>query len=142
VLDHVQRRRFLVEPAREHPVPSLVRPLNVDLHESAGELLFLPRRRRLARAQAHEQILPSRRLAGVERNRLYDSIALVEDAEHCNALRHGRHAALPGRRDGHVGWGGRLRILLLTAAASSKRQREQQRCGGERPHAYSGIQGS
>src|SRR4029078_5009258 len=108
VLDHIERRRFLVEPAREAPVPALVRLLNVDLHERTGKLLLLPGGRGLAGAQAHEKILPPRRLARVKRERLHDSIALVENAQDRNALGHRRHATLPGggrRNAGNRGGG-------------------------------------
>jgi hypothetical protein len=88
VFDHVQRRGFLVEPAGEHLSPALVRPLDVDLDEGAGELLVFPRRCRFAGAEPDDHILPPDRLARVERDRLDDAVALVEDAEHRDALRH------------------------------------------------------
>ena len=52
VLDDVERRRFLVEPAGEDPLPVPVGPLHIELDEGAGQLLRLPRRGRLAGAQA------------------------------------------------------------------------------------------
>jgi hypothetical protein len=56
-------------------------------------------------------------LAGVKRHVLGDSIALVEDAEHRDALRHRRHSSLVRRTPI-----GRIltrlrRLLLLTAPA-------------------------
>jgi hypothetical protein len=75
----------------------MVRLLHVDLHESAGELLFFPRCRRLACAKTHEQILPAHRLAGMQSHILDDAVALVEHADDGDTLRHGRHAGLvPG----------------------------------------------
>jgi hypothetical protein len=96
VLDDVERRRFLVKPARENPLPSLVRPLNVDLDECASQLFFFPRRSRLASAEPNDHVFPADRLAGVERNVLDDAVTLVEDSEHRDALRHGRDAGLVG----------------------------------------------
>jgi hypothetical protein len=140
VLDHVERRRFLVQPAGEDAAPVLVSPLHIDLHERAGELFLLPRRGRFARAQSHDQVFPARRLPRVERDILHDAVALVEDAEDGDALRHRRYAALPRRRRRRLvcGWG---RVLLLTPApARAEAKRKQQ--GGAALHAYSGIQGS
>jgi hypothetical protein len=78
----------------------------------------------------------------VKRDVLDDAVALVEDAEHRDALRHRRDAALSrcGRR--HLARRRNRRILLLRAlSARGERKCDQQRCGGLR-HAYSGIQGS
>jgi hypothetical protein len=94
MLDHVERRRFLVQPPREDAVPFAVRLLHVDLHERARQFLFFPRRGGLARTQAHQQVLPADRLAGMKRDVLGDAVALVEDAEDRDALRHGRDAGL------------------------------------------------
>jgi hypothetical protein len=96
VLDHVERRRFFVEPAGKNPVPALVRLLDVDLHEGAGELFLFPRRRRFAGAKAHDHVLPADRLARMERDVLDDAVALVEDAQHSNALRHWSYRAAAG----------------------------------------------
>jgi hypothetical protein len=38
----------------------------------------------------------------MKRDRLNDAVALVENAEDCDALRHRRHAALPGGGRGNV----------------------------------------
>jgi len=98
MLDDVERRRFLVDPARENPAPALVGLLDVDLDEGTGQLLLLPRRRCLASPEPHNDVLPARRLAGVERDVLNDPVALVEDAQDGNALRHWSDSALTVRR--------------------------------------------
>jgi hypothetical protein len=141
MLDDVERRRFLVEPTREDAAPALVAALDLDLDEGAGQFLCFPRGGRLARAQPYDDVLPARRLAGVEHDVLDDAVALVEDAEHRDALRHRRHALLAA--GAARGRGGRGRILLLAAAvAGGKRERDQEQRGELAIHAYSGIQGS
>jgi len=142
VLDGVERRRFLVEPARKSAVPALVRLLHVELDERAGQLFIFPRRRRLARPKPHDHILPSHRLAGVERDVLNDTVALVEDAEHRHALRHRRHSTLAcGSRRRLPRTRQRCVLLLASLTARGERERDQQRCRNLF-HAYSGIQGS
>jgi hypothetical protein len=141
VLDHVERRRFLVQPAGKDTGPAPVRLLDIDLDESAGEFLQLPRRGRLAGAQAHDHVLPPHRLARVQSDVLDDAVALVEDAEGCDPLAHRGDARLiDARRRGGV-HDHRLRaILLVTAGAGG--ERERQYCqGGAGLHAYSGFQG-
>jgi hypothetical protein len=142
VLDDVQRRRFLVQPAGEDAAPALVGLLHVDLDEGAGQLLLFPRRRRFAGAQAHDHVLPANRLAGVKRDALDDAIALVEDSQHGDALRHRGHSALTLGRRGDLLAGGKWCVRRLAAlAAGGEREAEQQRCGTP-CHYYSGIQGS
>jgi hypothetical protein len=77
----------------------------------------------------------------MERDILDDPVALVEDAEDSDALRHRSDARLigPGRGRFARRRGG---ILLFTSfAARRQRGQEQDRCC-DSPHAYSGIQGS
>jgi hypothetical protein len=142
VLDDVERRRFLVQPARENPAPALVGLLHVDLDERSGELLLLPRRRRLARPKPDDHVLPADRLARVQCDRLNDAVALVEHAQHRDPLRHRRDAALAvGGGSGLLGRRQRRVFAFLALAARGERERGRQRCS-ERAHAYSGIQGS
>jgi hypothetical protein len=116
--------------------------LHVDLDKCTGQLLFFPRRGCFAGAQPHDHVFPPRRLTGVERNILNDAIALVEDADDRDALRHRRNAALsmssrrnlPNTRHGRV-------PLLSALVARGKCEQGQERCGIAF-HAYSGIQGS
>jgi hypothetical protein len=141
VLDDVERRRFLVKPTGKDPAPALVRLLDVDLDEGAGQLFLFPRRGCLAGAQAHDHVLPPRRLPRMKRDVLDDSITFVEDAENRDALRHRRHPTLPVRSRCGLPRG-RQRILLLGAlAARNERDCSKQGCRGD-SHAYSGIQGS
>jgi hypothetical protein len=142
MLDDVQRRRFLVEPAGEDPAPLLVGPLHVDLDEGAGQLFGLPRRGRLACAQPHDHVFPPHGLARAQRHVLNDAIALVEDAEHRDALGHRGHPALPGSRCRRIGRGRRRRILLLGAPAAGREREHNQQRRGNPGHFYSGIHGS
>jgi hypothetical protein len=57
VLDDVERRRLLVEPAREAAAEVAVSVADEDLDEGAGQLLSLPRRGRLAGAQPDDDVL-------------------------------------------------------------------------------------
>jgi hypothetical protein len=142
MLDDVERRRFLVKPAREDPVPAAVGLLHVKLDERPGELLVLPWCGHLARPQPNDDVFPADRLAGMERHVLHDAVALIEDAENGHSLRHRRDSTLAVGRRGGLPRRRRSPILLLGAlAARSQCERDQQRCR-ERTHAYSGIQGS
>jgi hypothetical protein len=58
MLDDIQRRRFLVEPAGKGALPFFVWPPDIELDEGAGELLRFPRRGRFAGAQTNDHVLP------------------------------------------------------------------------------------
>jgi hypothetical protein len=71
---------------------------------------------------------------------LDDPVALVEDADHGNALRHRGHAGRARRGCPRALGGGDRLVLLGAAIARRQPKREQQ---GKSPlHAYSGIHGS
>ena len=141
MLDDVERRRFLIKPAREDPGPELVAPLHVNLYEGAGQLLRFPGRCCLAGAQANDDVLPPRRLSRMKRDILDDAVALVEDSGDRDALRHWRNTLPRGGGSGLPCRRHRRALLLCALAARGERQRNQQRCG-DLLHAYSGIQGS
>ena len=130
MLDDVERRRFLVQPAGKDPLRAAVGALHIDLHERAGQFLFLPRRGRLARAQVNHHVLPPRRLAGPQGDIPDDAVALVEHPEHRDALGHRRDPGLilVGAR-GPAARGRRI-LVLSAAAASGEAEREQQWRGG------------
>ena len=89
-----------------------------------------------------KHILPPRGLARPKSDVLNDSVALVEDRKHGDALRHGRHAGLIGHgRSGPVVQRSRTRLWLVGTIARGQGQREHERNGDPR-HAYSGIHGS
>jgi hypothetical protein len=97
----------------------LVGALDIELDEGAGQFLLLPGRSRFARPQSDDDVFPANRLAGMKRNRLNDPVALVEDAEHRNPLRHRRDATQP-RRSRRGPPGGRQRGILLLSAPPAR----------------------
>jgi hypothetical protein len=148
MLDGIERRRFLVDPAREDPLPAPVGALHVELHESTGELLELPRRRRLARPQPHHCVLHSDRLARPDRQVADDAVALVEQAQNGDPLRHRRHPSLVGggARHGRARHPPLLRRrsplgLALFALAAGAGKCHGQRADQPSAHAQSGVQG-
>jgi len=101
--------------------------LHVELDKSAGQFLFFPRRGRFAGAQAHNDILPTDRLAGVKRDVLDDPVSLVEDSEDRDTLRHRRHSALAvSGRSGLLRRRQRRVLIRLALAAGSERERGKQ----------------
>jgi hypothetical protein len=96
----------------------LVRLLDVDLDERSGKLLLFPRRGRLARPKPHDHVLPAHRLAGVQRDRLDDTVSLVEHAQHRDPLRHRSDAALAVGRGSGLPRRRQRRVLTLLALAA------------------------
>jgi hypothetical protein len=131
VLDHVERRRLPVEPAREDAAELAVRTAHLELDEGAGQLLDLPGCGRLAGPQADNHIADPDGLAGPQRQVAPQAVTLVEEANHRDPL---RHRGRPGRELGH-----RLRnidrlVLDLRLALPVRLVRPARRAGGERQH--------
>jgi hypothetical protein len=153
VLNDVERGAFGIEPAREDPLELTLRVAHVELDKGAGQLLHLPGRRRLAGAEPDDHIVRcTDRLSGLQRQVARDAVALVEQADHGDALRHRRRSRRErGHGLRHVD-GLRLRfglgILLLRhrpgpVAPAGGDGEEQQRGGGAPDaHASSGVQAS
>ena len=143
MLDDVERRAFLVQPARKHPLPGPAGLFDVKLDEGPGEALIFPRCGRIAGAQAHHRIAEADRLARLHGDVADDPVALVEQPEHRHALAHRRH---PGERldrlrhvDRH-GIGaidGLLGVTRKLVAARAKRDQRQQDKAAEQN--YSGF---
>ncbi|GAA4221749.1 hypothetical protein GCM10022253_28520 [Sphingomonas endophytica] len=74
-----------------------VDPTHVELDEGAGQLLRLPGGGLLAGAQPHDHVADPPRLPGAERQFAADAVALVEQPQHRDALRHRRGARIDGR---------------------------------------------
>jgi hypothetical protein len=143
MLDDVERRALLVQPAREDPLPAAPRLLDVELDEGAGQFLIFPRRRRIAGAQADDRVAEADRLPRLHRDVADDAVALVEQPEHRHALGHRGHPGNrldgPWRVDRHrAGAIGRLVRLARATIAARKREQQRQRCkaGGQ---DYSGF---
>jgi hypothetical protein len=113
--------------------------LDIELDERPGQRRRLPRRGRLARAQADDDIADAQRLARLHRQVADDAIALVEQSDHRDALGHRRLADMLKHRPG-AGVDHRLALILLGGAIAA---REQHRGGGDHQagarHAYSGV---
>jgi hypothetical protein len=89
------------------------------------------------------RILPPGGLAGVEGDRLYKAVALVEDADHRHPLGHRRYTGLIAVEDLAVG-GRQLLLLLLVRGlrtAGGKRDRQPHRKTRPAKHLYSGVHG-
>lgn len=100
-----------------------IRTADIDLDKGSGQLFLFPRRRRVARLQAHRYILDPHRLARLQRQVANDAVALVEEAEHRNPLSHRRDPGLVGGRSRYFD-GQRLVVRLVTLfAAGKERQR-------------------
>jgi hypothetical protein len=142
MLDDVERRRFLVDPARKDALPLVVGPLDIDLDERPGQFFLFPRRGRLASAQPDDHVLPPRRLAGAQRDVLDDAVALVEHAQHGDPFGHWRYprTGYSARR----GWIVARRIIgfLRTPVAGAEGEAAADESKKRRAHVYSGIQGS
>jgi hypothetical protein len=144
MLDDVERRRFLEQPAREDPLPAPVGKLDVELYERARQGFALPRSGRLARAQPHHDVLDPHRLARPQRNVADDAVALVEQAQDCHPLSHGRDASLvacrrPRLRNRPLALRLPLGLAIAVAARGTKPQRDEE--NGRSAHAQSGVQG-
>jgi hypothetical protein len=130
MLDDVERRRFLVHPAREDALILAVGALHVELDERAGQRLGLPRRALFAGAKPNDGVLDPHRLPGFQNQVADDSIALVEEAKHGDALRHRRRSLHRNiifglvDRDRLVADAVVLARLLLAVAAGEQKQRD------------------
>jgi hypothetical protein len=141
VLDDVERRRLLIDPAGEYAPPLPIAALDLKLEEGSRELLALPGRRRLARQQPDDGVFQPHRLSRPHCQIAHDPVALVENADHRDSL---GHRSDPGFGSGeHIGALRLFRLLLgrLVAAATreNERKRDHQRSRSHRD--YSGIQG-
>jgi hypothetical protein len=104
VLNDVERRRLLIQPTGEGPVP-FARIAGEHLNKGTGILLGLPRGGGFAGAQLHHDVADAHALAGFERQVAPQPAALVEQPNRCHALRHWRRALV------HRRWS-RLRLGL------------------------------
>jgi hypothetical protein len=142
VLDDVERRRFAIDPARKDSPPLTVASLDVELEESSGQLLLLPRGGPLAGAKPHDRILEADRLSGPHRQVADDPVALVQKADDRDPFCHRSDPRLVGSLDRRLGAGRRLLALAaFLAAARAKQGRHDERTNRRLSHLYSGVQG-
>ncbi|HVM37962.1 MAG TPA: hypothetical protein VM265_06215 [Sphingomicrobium sp.] len=114
-------------------------------------MLELPRRGGFAGAQPHHRVLDADRLARAHGKIANDAIALVEQPDHRDPLRHRRRSRLFGRgcrrrRARHralLRRGARLgnRITAIAAVAGGGGKRRSQRADQPCAHVQSGVQG-
>jgi len=121
VLNDVERRLFGIEPARKRPRPAPVGLAHVELDERAGQLVRLPRRGALARAQMHDRVAVAQRLAAAHPHFPGLAVELAEQPQHTDAFGHRRRAF-----DHHLdGAGIELNLVArLVARAAGHRQRD------------------
>ena len=143
MLDHVERRAFLVQPARKDPLARPVRLRDVELDEGAGEPFILPWRSGVAGAQADHRVAHADRLPGPKRKIADDAVAFVEQPEHRDSLAHRRHPGDGLDRPGHID-GDRLGaidgLIATVGAAIAARAERQRQQGKAADQDYSGFQ--
>jgi hypothetical protein len=138
MLDDIERRRFRIDPAREGAVKLPLRVADVELDERAGELLDLPGRGRFASPQPNDHVARTNRLARVQFDFAGNPVALVEQAEHRDPLRHRRGTGrIRGHRLGYVDRPGFVGLLLsasraVTALLAASAAGKHQEKGGNR----------
>jgi hypothetical protein len=118
--------------------------LHVELDERAGKLLTFPGRGRFAGAETHDGIVPAHRLARPQPDVADDPVALIENSQDGDALRHRSDALFLSRTDVRALGPRAIRLLgalLLTAAAGERDERCCSGCRDEPLHAQSGVQG-
>jgi len=145
VLDHIAFGPFLEQPARKDTIPFVVALiLHGQLDEGTGFGRVFPWRRLFAGAQADDRATDPRGVAGLHLKLADQSVALVEQADHRDALFHRRRTFdaadfLPNTvRLGELR-GGLARALAVAIAVArgqrGRRDQRQKRDTGElRPH--------
>jgi hypothetical protein len=126
MLDDVAIWPFLEQPSRKCPVPAVVAMLQHEqLDERALFLWHFPLGSPLTGTQAHNRPADADALAGLERDFANQAIALIQQAQHSNALghrRHPRHRRIIGLNRQFRRSGGRWRRRGTFPLARGKRQ--------------------
>jgi hypothetical protein len=119
-----------------------IRPFDIDLDESAGELLQLPWSGRLARLEPHRDILDPHRLSRLQGQVANDAVPLIEQAKHGDAIGHPRDPGLLGERARHFQRHRLVARFIGLVAAGEQGQRHEQKRGARTLHSYSGFHAS
>jgi hypothetical protein len=134
VLDHVALGALAEQPARKDAIPFIVAlVLNGQLDERAGLGRIFPRRGLFACAQAHDRTADTGTLAGLHFELADEAVALVEQAQHSDALVHRGRPLDPADFPGDVFGLGELRarlprpLAIIAAVARAERRRREQR---------------
>jgi hypothetical protein len=90
VLDYIKARRFLEQPTGENlaPFAFLARGTDEDLRKGPGLTREFPRRGLLAGGQPHDDVPPAAGITGLHLEILRKIVALVEHAQHRDAVVH------------------------------------------------------
>ena len=89
MLDHVALGALAEQPTRKDAIPFVVAlVLHGQLDEGAGLGRIFPRRGLFARTQAHDRAADASGFAGLHLDLADEPVALVEQAQHRNALIH------------------------------------------------------
>jgi hypothetical protein len=154
VLHDVAIRPFLEQPSREVAPPFIVgSAAHIELHKGAGFLNIFPRRAGFAGLQADDRIADAQGVARLHGEVSRDAVALVEQADHGNALRHrragqGRGAAVADflpldlHRASLIGGGDIIAAARREGQQQSKGQDRQGRARRSPDHDASGLHAS
>ena len=141
MLDQIDRRRVLEQPAREgfHPdkrLRGIGALFNEHLNESANLGRIFPRQRFLAGRQLDKHIADAPRFAAFQHNVLFNIVAFVEQSEPCHAVFH-RGAELAfhrraaacagGNADRNLGGLGFDHFVSLPVASSQSSRADSQK---------------
>ena len=146
MLDDVERRTFLIDPARKHSLPTAIGLLDIELEEGAGQPLIFPRRAGFASAQADDRVAHADCLPRPQREVADDAVALVHQCDHRDPLGHRRYAPCRLDRLRHVDRHRGAVVALvgrrsLPIAAAEHQQRAKRDCDRDQPgaHPQSGV---
>lgn len=104
--------------------------MNVELQESAGQLLILPRRSRFTSAQADDHIFHANRHAGLHPEIADNAVALVKQADHRDPVLHRSDADLLPGTGARLGKLDPIALVpVLAALAAGREKQPEQRTG-------------
>jgi hypothetical protein len=90
MLNDIERRRFLIQPARKHLAPFVVGPTHDQLDKAARQLLAFPRLGLVTGFKADNRVADPHRLPWFHLKVARQTIAFIEKSDRRNALGHRR----------------------------------------------------